>query len=93
VRRQGLEPRTGGLRGDRLAALGARPAQTASLPARNAQNAPSGEMESFHEAFHAAGPSMTTASERAPGGVLHPDLPMSAKRELSQGMPDRASTE
>jgi hypothetical protein len=39
VRRQGLEPRTRGLREGRLAAQSALPARTAQLSGRNAQNA------------------------------------------------------
>jgi hypothetical protein len=52
VRRQGLEPRTRGLREDRLAALGLLPAHTAPPCARNAHNALSTRCRPFHEPFH-----------------------------------------
>jgi len=55
VRRQGLEPRTRGLREGRLAAQSAPPAQTAQLDALKAQNAQAVGLETFHEPFHGDG--------------------------------------
>jgi hypothetical protein len=53
IKSQPGELRTRGLRGDRLAAPGTRPAQTTSRSARNAQNALRLDRNPFHEAFHA----------------------------------------
>jgi hypothetical protein len=52
VRRQGLEPRTRGLREGRLAAQSAPPALTAQLNARKALDSPTRCPDSFHEPFH-----------------------------------------
>jgi hypothetical protein len=53
VRRQGLEPRTRGLRVDCSGAPNALPAPTSQESARNARNAHECGLRSFHEPFHA----------------------------------------
>jgi hypothetical protein len=52
VRRQGLEPRTRGLRVDCWGAPHALPAPTSQESARNAHNAQGCDRYSFHEPFH-----------------------------------------